>query len=243
MKIPMDIDSSLKNASTGQVSQALRRVLFDAITPAFGSTSKRELELSILEAFIGIAAIRDNPSVYDLVSGLRVTKSKARSLLYDRELRRQTPESLDALACGALRSPLLQAQGYAVALDIENPYLADHIRARVRELGHATDGSFSPNLIRLSSGAAAALIDHYLGPEDRKRVERALRSVTGEKGTAQTLMTKAISAAACAVAGKAGAELAEWGAKSIGSLIEASEDNIKDVFGNLFSGKDRAPKK
>ncbi|MFC1525419.1 hypothetical protein ACFL6X_01260 [Candidatus Latescibacterota bacterium] len=239
----MDIDTSLNDASTARVSQALRRLLLDAVTPAFGSPSKRELELTILEAFIGIGAIRDDPSVYDLVSGLRVTKSKARSLLYDRELRRQTPESLDALARAALGSPLLQAQGYTVALDIENPYLADHIRARIRELGHTTDGSFSPNLIRLSSDAAATLIDHYLSPGDRKRVERVLRSVTGEKGTAQTLITKAISAAAGAVAGKAGAELADWGSKSIGSLVEANEDNIRGFFGKLFDSKDRTPQK
>lgn len=231
----MDIDTSLKKASTDQVLQALRRLLFDAVTPAFGSPSKRELELAILEVFIGVGAIDKNPGVYDLVSGLRITKSKARALLYDRELRRQTPKTLDALARKALRTPLLQAQGYAVALDIENPYLADHIRARVRELGHAADGSFSPSLIRLSSDATAALIEYYLDPSERKRVEKALRNVTGEKGTVRTLLTKAISAAANAVAGKAGAELAEWGANSIGSLIEANEDNIKGFFSKLFN--------
>lgn len=238
----MDIEPTIKKASPSQVQEALLHVLRDSATPAFGSPSKRELELSILEAFIRIGYIRKDPGIYDLVSGLKVTKSKARSLLYDRELRRQTPASLDALTRTALKTPLLQAQGYAVALDIENPYLADHIRAKVRELGHATDGSFSPSLIRLSSEAAAALIYVYLDGNEKKKVEKTLRSVTGEKGTAQTLLTKAISAAAGAVAGRAGAELAEWGGNAIGSLIEANEDSIKDFFGKLFA-KPQLPKK
>lgn len=239
----MDIAKAVSTAKPATISIAMKKLLESATHPAFGSPTKRELELMVLEALIELGCAPTDPSVYDLVSALRVTKSKARALIYDRELRRQTPATLDLLAKEALKKPLLQAQGYAVALDIENPYLADHLRARVRSLGHPTDGSFSPNLIRLSSDAAAALIDSFLSPRERKVVEAALRNATGEKGKAPGLMAKAISIAAGAVAGKAAGELAGWGADALGSLVEANKSEIEAFFGKLVKGAQADPPK
>lgn len=68
----------------------------------------------------------------------------------------------------ALRRPLLQGQGYAVVLDIENPLLADHLRAMLRKMGHATDGSFSPSLVKINDDAAAALVDKYVETADKR---------------------------------------------------------------------------
>jgi hypothetical protein len=155
----MNIEQCIQQADEKKIRNTLVTVLSSALDPAFCAVPKRELELSLLDALIDVSYLSDDPSVYDLVQGLRVTRAKARSLLYDRELRRQSPASLDNMAKQALSSPLLQNQEYAVGLDIENPYLADHIRASLRHLGHTSDGSFSPNLIRLSPAAAAALIE------------------------------------------------------------------------------------
>jgi hypothetical protein len=140
-------------------------------------------------------------------------------------------------AIQALKNPVLQPQGYAVALDIENPYLADHIRDRVKSRGFATDGSFSPSLIRLSAAAAADLIDSYLTGAERKKIKKALASALGESTTAKDLMAKAIAAGASAVAGKAGAELANVGMNLVGSFFEANEEKIKDIVGTLLPTK------
>lgn len=141
------------------------------------------------------------PKIYDLVQRLRITKSRARSLLYDRDLRRLDTAALDAMAIEVLKKPLLQSQGYAIAIEIENAYLSDHIRIKISSLGHVSDGSFSPSLIRLSASAAASLISSCLNDADRKKVEKALAKVGGNDKSVTGLMTKLIAGAASTVAG------------------------------------------
>jgi len=134
----VDIADALKKAKPEQKDRALSILLEGGLRPAFGALPKREMDLLVLEALIALGYIDKDPQVYDLVQRLRITRSRARALIYDRELRRQDTDSLDAMAIALLKRPLLQAQGYAIALEIENPYLADHIRNRVRSLGHVS---------------------------------------------------------------------------------------------------------
>ena len=223
----MNLNTVLKKATKKQRDAALELILAGALNPALGALPKRELELLVLEALVMVGYLDSEPMVYDMVQRLRITKSKARSLLYDRELRRLDTSDLDEMAIEALKKPLLQSQGYAIALEIENPYLADHIRNRVNSLGHVSDGSFSPSLIRLSASAAASLVNSYLSTGDRKKVTKALAKVGGQDKSVTGLMTKVIAGAASAVAGKAGEAAINSGAEILGSLLEANEDKIK----------------
>src|SRR5665213_782473 len=169
-----DPTSSIHAASAAAREATLIAVFRGALTPAFGAFTKRELELIVFDALIQVGFLSEPPTVYQVMQKLRVTRNRARSLIFDRDVRRHSNEQLDDLARQALKHPLLQAQGYAVALDIENPLLADHIRETLRALGHATDGSFSPSLVKLSDDAAAALVEHYISPADRDKVLNAL---------------------------------------------------------------------
>lgn len=222
----MNLDDALQRATTIQKEAALKLVLDGALSPALGALPKRELELLILDALIEVGYIDTDPKVYDMVQRLRVTKSRARSLLYERELRRLDSATLDVMAIEVLKAPRLQAQGYAIAVEIDNPYLADHIRNRVTSLGHVSDGSFSPALIRLSAAAASSLVDSYLDDKGRKKVAKALAKVGGNDKSVTGLMTKVIAAAASTVAGKAGEAAVNTGAELFGSLLEANEDKI-----------------
>ena len=233
----MDISSFLEKATPAQRDKALTTILSGALSPVLGALPKRELDLLFIEALVQIEYLDSNPAVYELVQKLRITKARARSLIYDRELRRQSPESLNQMAIEALKKPLLQNQGYAVALDIDNPYLADHIRDRVRSRGFASNGSFSPTLIRLSAVATADLIDSYLTGPERKTVKKALSAELGKSTSARDLMAKAISAGASAVAGKAGEELTNSGFELIGSFFAAHEADIRAAVGKILQRK------
>jgi hypothetical protein len=228
--VAMNIGEFLERASQTRRDRALKLLLSGALSPALGALPKRELELLILEALVEVEYVSGSPTAYELAQKLRITKSKARSLIYDRELRRQDTNSLDELAIAALKKPLLQNQGYAVALDIENPFLADHIRDRVRKRGFASDGSFSPTLIRLSADAAADLIDSYLTDSSRKVVKKVLAKELGKATTARELIARAISAGASVVAGKAGEHLADLGVELVSGFFEAHEDKLRSVI-------------
>lgn len=230
----MSIQSSISATPEEQRVKILRQILEGATTPAFGALPKKELELLLVEAMVAIGYLDSNPSTYELVRKLRVTSTRARSIIYDRELRRQDSVSLEEMAAVAIRHPLLQSHRYVVAMDIENPYLAEHLRDKIRSLGFASDGSFSPTLIRITESAAAALIDAYLSQPERKAVSKALAAEFGKSMDARTLIAKALAAGAAALAGKAGEELASAGANLVGSFFSGSVEQIRNVFQTLI---------
>jgi hypothetical protein len=168
--------SLLGAASDAQCRSALEHLLAGYVNPAFSVLPKREVELLVLDCLIAVKALPAEPTLHDLITQLRVTRSKARSLLYDRELRRQTSATLDDQLRRLLTRPLFQKQGELFALDIENPLLGDHVRKRLAELGHASDGSFSPTLVRISLDAAVALMADLLDPAQRKDMRTALEA-------------------------------------------------------------------
>jgi len=217
-----DPTSSIHAASAAAREATLIAICRGALTPAFGAVTKRELELIVFDALIQVGFLSEPPTVYQVMQKLRVTRNRARSLIFDRDVRRHSNEQLDDLARQALKHPLLQAQGYAVALDIENPLLADHIRETLRALGHATDGSFSPSLVKLSDDAAAALVEHYISPADRDKVLNALHKA----GVADKSIKGAIKAM-----------LRKGAAKLAGETGDAIAGDVGDFLGKLFEAK------
>jgi hypothetical protein len=66
----------------------LQRILDGAVRPAFGAVTKRELELLLFESFIDVGFLSTEPTVYEVMQEIRVTRSRARSLMFDRNYRR-----------------------------------------------------------------------------------------------------------------------------------------------------------
>lgn len=130
----MDISEFTAKASPDQTKKALEEFLTAYMNPSFGTLPKTELELIVLRLLAQIGAVPERPTVYELISGLKVTRSKARRLIYEQELRTRTPKELDEDIRRILRRPILQKRGDSFALEIENPLLSDHIRAKLKTL-------------------------------------------------------------------------------------------------------------
>ncbi len=228
------IESAIKKADHATLRAALQAVLVGATTPAFGALPKREMDLLLLEALIAVGYLDSSPDLYSLVRLLRTTKSRARALLYERELRLRDSAQLDEMVRSALRRPLLQKQGEVFCIEVENPLVADHVRALLREVGHASDGSFSPSLIRISLDAAAALIERMIEKSERPALKKALVAAGAPdkslKGAIHGVLTKVGSK----VAGKAGEALMEDAAGYIAPLLGGAKAEIEKRFGELF---------
>lgn len=80
----MDIPAITTQAGHERVKKALDDFLTDYFKPAFGALPKQEVELLVLELLSALGAEEVRPSTYDLVSKLKVTRSKARRLIYGR---------------------------------------------------------------------------------------------------------------------------------------------------------------
>lgn len=229
-----DIRSVIEKTKKSVIKDALSAFLEKYLNPAFGSLPKREVDLLVMDLLEKLKYIEHDPSIYTLVQKLRVTRSKARNLFYDMELRRLNVSELDAKVKNILKTPLIQRQGDLFALEIENPLVLDHLRAKVQAMGHATDGSFSPSMVKLTGDAFAALIAHFLKPHQREQIRKALIAAGAPDTSFQGVLKSAFKKLGCKIASDAGEALAGEVSDYIGPLVDGIVGEVDKIVGGLF---------
>jgi hypothetical protein len=230
----MDIKRITKKAGDAKCKEALEKFLEDFLSPAFGAMPKGEIDISVLNLLIAIGAVNDNPSSYDLVSTLKITKQKARTLIYSRELRTRTSEDLDAEVRRILLNPVIQKRGDQFALEVESPLALDHLRAKVRSLGHLTDGSFSTNLVTLNLDAMATLIENTLDETQKSAAERELRKAGATDPTLRGLLKATLKKLGKRVADDAGEAAIENASEYIAPILDGTIKDAQKLFSDLF---------
>jgi len=230
----MDLQRIIDKAGRAKASTAFRDLLARFLEPAFGALPKGEIELLVLDALVEIGAISANPQIYELVSKLKVTRSKARKLIYERELRKKTEAELDASVKELLRHPVIQKSGEQFALEIENPLVSDHLRAQVQRLGHVSDGSFSPSIVKLPIGAVSSLIESYLTKEEQKDVTQALIKAGAPDPSFRGALRAMSQRLATKIASDTGAAVADNAAEYMGPLMDAATEQLTARATDLF---------
>ncbi len=230
----MDIDQVIRNAGPERTARALATFLEAYTNPAFGTLPKSETELLVLGLLTDLGAVKRAPTAYELMAGLKVTRSKARRLLYDRDLRRQTTADLDGAVRALLTSAKLSRSGDLFSIDVDNPLLAEHLRARVVELGHVPDGSFSPSVVRLPLRAFAALMEFSLPPEEHAAVREALVKAGAPDTSLGGVLTAVLTRLGERVADRAGGALVAGAAEFLTPILAAQVDSIQAAVKPLF---------
>ncbi len=230
----MDIEKSLAAISEPQLRVVLTKLLEHCLTPAFGVQPKAETELALLEALQQLGLIAAEPSIYELVTQLRVTRPKARKLIYERALRRSDAGALDAQLKALLRHPVIHKNGELFALEVENPLLADHLKERLQQLGHGSDGSFSASLVTLKAEALAALVAASLSPDDQEKLRKALVKAGAPDTSLRGLLTGALKKLGGKLASKAGEALAEQASDYLGPVLDAAVKPAVEKLSSLL---------
>lgn len=146
--------------------------------PSFGSMSKRDIDISVFMLMQDLGIIKENPQIYDVVSLLHITSSKARSLIYESSLRRNSQGTLDQALFELLKNPtFLATSDNMIAIEIDDPLLIDHLKQKLRELKFITDGSFNKGIVKMTINAYATLFDVFLSDEDRERLFPAMGAI------------------------------------------------------------------
>lgn len=230
----MDISKVTTQAGHKCTKGALDTFLHEFIDPAFGALSKQEVELLVLRLLTQIGAVSTRPSIYEIVSKLKVTRAKARRLIYDQELRSRSPEDLDNDVSLLLRHPIVQKRGDLFALEVESPLLADHLRAKLQELGHLSDGSFSQSLVTLTLDGITALIESNLSDADKAKTFDALVAAGAPDKTLNGVLKSAVKKLGEKIADDAGAAVAKEVSSSFGILLEGSKSAVTATFKSVF---------
>ncbi|WP_062374589.1 hypothetical protein [Halomonas sp. KX33721] len=234
----MNIEQIVNDSSDEDAKSALTYFLQSYMTPAFGALPKNEVELIVLNVLEKLNAIDEEPELYELVSKLKVTRSKARGLIYDRELRRSSEKELDEKVKALLKKPLIQKNGDLYVLEVENPLVSDHLRSKVQKLGYVSDGSFSPSIVKLGLDAVAALIESYLTERERDDVKGALVAAGAPDISFKGVIKATFKKLAGKVASDTGEALMEKASDFISPIIDAGVDLVTEKARELFEEAD-----
>ncbi len=215
-------DNLVKNKDEHQ--KQLENFLEKYTNPAFGSLTKKEIDLLVFEMMLNLGFLTDN--MYENQLKLKLTSSKLRSLYYDIELRKNDKNSLNNEIIELLKKPLVVKSGDAFKLEIENPLLKDHIKAKIKSLGHLTDGSFSVDIITLSDKAYFALIEEMISDDEKKEFKKKLIDAGALDTSYKGLLKYASKHLLKRYVGDAGE-----------SLIEKSEEEFKSIIDAILSQK------
>lgn len=231
----MDIKLIINALPEAKAKAVLAQLLERYLTPAFAALPKNEVELLVLDALEQVGAISADPQLYELVSKLKVTRAKARRLIYDRELRHSSSTDLDAKVKALLKRPLLQKQGELFVLEVENPLVSDHLRAKVQQLGYVSDGSFSPSLIKLGLEAITALIAALLSAGEQEQVRLALVAAGAPDGSLKGVLKATLKKVASKVAADSGEALMDKAAGYLAPIVDASIAALGEKAAELFA--------
>lgn len=80
------------------------------------------------------------------------------------KLRKSVEDSLDNELKQLLVNPLflMDLCKDEINLEVTNPYTLDHLKAKLKQMGHITDSSFSSEIMKLSTWAFSSLVMHYI---------------------------------------------------------------------------------
>lgn len=216
----LDIPALLANKSEDQLKAALEHLLAAHTLPVFGAAKQVEHEVAALRALKMLGALPDNADEYTLVTTLRITKARARNLLYQNALRTLTsPQQIDDALRAVVMQPTAAKDGDLTLLEVLQPFLMDGLRHRLRQLGFLSDGSIG----RLPQRALAALIEELIPPTERKSVTARLRRQGIEGDDLQSLVLGLIKTAGRAAAGTAGEHIGITLAERAGGSLQASQ--------------------
>ena len=233
----MQVIEKLEKINSEKIKKSFVALMKSYMHPAFGSMAKRDFDILLFMKLQELGVLDMNPELYDLVSDLRVTRSKARNLLYEAKLRATSKEELDSELIFLLKDPTFMKDNDKIALEIDNPYLIDHLRSHLRKLGHLTDGSFSQELIKLTPEAFIALFESYMPKESIDSVRETFIELGAVQDTTFRGVFKGVlKKLGNKVADEAGGAVAESLADYLGPVMSGAIGGIKDKFSEILSG-------
>jgi hypothetical protein len=180
------------------------------LEPAFGSLSKTEIDMLVLELLEQIGEIDENINPYTLSKKLKISLAKASNLLYNRSLRKKYKdkdfnEMIEHILLNRKYKVHKGENGWLL-LQIENPLLLEYIKNKIQELGYIQDDSFSKKIIKLTEETFIALIENCISKERKSEI---LKKLNEPNTTFKELIIGVIKETAEQRIGKYGVALAE----------------------------------
>ncbi|WP_421777857.1 hypothetical protein [Gardnerella sp. KA00747] len=224
----LDIKSKIDNLKDQEAGAAFKSIVKAYLDPAYGSMTKRDLDILLFTELQKANIISKNAELYEIIRSLKISRAKAKNLLYESKMRRASMEDLDKELKEIIIKPIFLKDNDNISIEIDNQLLVDHIRWKLKKLGYITDGSFSADLLKLSIDAYVALFVKVTGENSKKVINEALAKCGAEEIGFSGLLKKILKDATKKVVGEA------TGEATVEAAVEAAEGLGKKVSKCLY---------
>ena len=236
----MDIAGALNKLETSELQTLLGRLLEEYAQPAFGVLPKREVDLMIYRTLRDAGVVAQDTPLYQLMADLRVSRSKARNLMFDLEIRQTQSGQLDDQVRSVIMNDSYFRDANWFVLEVENPVVQAHLREICRRARVVTDASFNPRLVRLPVSGLASVLEEFLTKDQQAEVKRGLyRAGKLDDPSFRGLMKRAMSDLAGRFAGKVGGEVMDGAIGAVGEFLQpilsGDQEAITDIWSGIYS--------
>lgn len=191
---------------------------------AFGTLPKRELDLLVFAFLVRKGVVDTDRSMYRVARALNITPARARSLLFEYQLRHVSESETDHAVMMAITTARYWKDGSNLSFGITSPLVKAAIAGRMQDEGVFADVSLSGDILKVNPDHFGRVVASLISDAQAERVLTRLKKAGLADASA---VRKAIDAL-----GKKSAQ--EMMDKGISKGMNLLFDGLKD----LFSGSD-----
>jgi hypothetical protein len=153
---------------------------------AFGATPKSEVDQLVFDALVKVELINPDGPVYTIARVLKVTPAKARSLLFQHQLRNDEGD-LDQRVLTTLAQAKFSVDDKRLSFGVESPLIRSVIEARLKAIGVFSDISLSGEILRVPVNQLGVFVRAFLSAERAQAMQKKLKGVTDDKSLIDAL--------------------------------------------------------
>ncbi len=161
---------------------------------AFGTLPKSEIDLQVFSLLVELDIVEINRASYRIARALNITPTKARSLLFQFQLRNISEDETDYEIMLAITAARYWRDGDKLSFGVTSPLVKAAVSAKMEEKGVFADVSLSGNILRVDPGRFGAVLASLISASQADRViallkdkrlvdDKTLRAALEKRGT------------------------------------------------------------
>jgi hypothetical protein len=142
---------------------------------ALGAMPKSEIDLHVFSLLVKLKVIDVGRASYRIARALNITPAKARTLLFQYQLRNVSEDDTDHEIMLAITTARYWRDGDKLSFGVTSPLVKAAISAKMEERGVFADVSLSGNILRVDPGRFGAVLASLLTASQAERVIALLK--------------------------------------------------------------------
>lgn len=205
---------------------------------AFGVLPKREIDLTIFSFLIQNDVVDADGSMYRLARALNLTPARARSLLFDHQLRNVSEADTDHAVMMALTTSKYWKDGSNVSFGITSPLVKAAITGKMQDRGVFADVSLSGDILKIDPGHFAEVLNSLLPASRAEQLAKHLKKKgVLSQGEVRAALSTVLTTGATELVSKGASATFDGALRGIKALT-TGEGDLSELAGMLGNAVD-----